>query len=105
MLDLSMLELHNAKKRSSEDWTKLFGDTDPRFKFLGAKRPAFSRSGIIEALLGVVIDACSMKLMYALWHYSFFESLQLRSLRVPWDREAYSLQGSDVGIQRVAIDL
>ena len=39
-----MMGFHNVKERDADDWAK-----DPRFKFLGIKRPPLSRLGIIIA--------------------------------------------------------
>jgi hypothetical protein len=49
-MDLTMLELLNAKERDVDDWTELFAMADPRFKFLGATQPAGSRMSIMEAV-------------------------------------------------------
>ena len=45
-----MLEFHNAKERDIDDWTKLFEDTDSRFKIQGVKKPLNSRLSIIEVI-------------------------------------------------------
>jgi ABC-type uncharacterized transport system YnjBCD substrate-binding protein len=47
--DLAMLEFHNGKERDAEDWAQLFKDADPRFQYLGVKKPPMSRLGLIEA--------------------------------------------------------
>lgn len=48
-LDICMMVAMNAKEREEGDWESLFIKADPRFKFLGVKRPAGSRMCIIEA--------------------------------------------------------
>ncbi|KAK8173319.1 S-adenosyl-L-methionine-dependent methyltransferase [Phyllosticta citrichinensis] len=49
-MDLTMLELLNARERAEEDYAQLFREADSRFKFLGFKRPAGSLTCIIEAV-------------------------------------------------------
>ncbi|CAG8952635.1 hypothetical protein HYFRA_00009742 [Hymenoscyphus fraxineus] len=49
-MDLTMLELQNARERELEDWAKLFEDADPRFKFLGGKQPKGASLWILEAV-------------------------------------------------------
>jgi hypothetical protein len=49
-MDVTMLELLNAKERDVDDWTALFTLADPRFKFLGARQPKGSRMSIMEAV-------------------------------------------------------
>ncbi|KAK7555287.1 S-adenosyl-L-methionine-dependent methyltransferase [Phyllosticta citricarpa] len=49
-MDLTMLELLNARERAEEDYAQLFRQADSRFKFLGFKRPAGSLTCIIEAV-------------------------------------------------------
>lgn len=49
-MDITMLQLLNAKERGVDDWTELFKMADSRFKFLGAKQPAGSRMSIMEAV-------------------------------------------------------
>lgn len=49
-MDLTMLALLNAKERDDADWTQLFADADPRFKYLGHTQPEGSRMGIMEAV-------------------------------------------------------
>ncbi|KAL2349851.1 O-methyltransferase [Cryomyces antarcticus] len=49
-MDVTMLELLNARERDVHDWDDLFRQADPRFKFLGVKRPEGSRMYTIEAL-------------------------------------------------------
>lgn len=49
-MDLTMLELQNAREREMEDWAKLFVDADPRFKFLGGKKPEGASLWILDAV-------------------------------------------------------
>ncbi|EKG18836.1 O-methyltransferase family 2 [Macrophomina phaseolina MS6] len=49
-MDMTMLQLLNARERAEEDYRDLFHRTDPRFKFLGVKRPEGSRTCTIEAV-------------------------------------------------------
>ena len=49
-MDVTMLQLLNAKERDVDDWTALFAMADPRFKFLGARQPEGSRMSIMEAI-------------------------------------------------------
>jgi hypothetical protein len=49
-MDVTMLELLNAKERDVDDWTALFAMADSRFKFLGATQPTGSRMSIMEAV-------------------------------------------------------
>ncbi|KAF2430168.1 O-methyltransferase [Tothia fuscella] len=49
-MDVTMLELLNAKERDVDDWIELFRLADSRFKFLGAKQPPGSRMSIMEAV-------------------------------------------------------
>jgi hypothetical protein len=44
-----MMVAMNAKEREEGDWETLFEKADPRFKYLGAKRPEGSRMWLIEA--------------------------------------------------------
>ncbi|PVH73053.1 S-adenosyl-L-methionine-dependent methyltransferase [Cadophora sp. DSE1049] len=48
-LDICMMVAMNAKEREEGDWEALFQKADPRFKYLGAKRPDGSRMSLIEA--------------------------------------------------------
>jgi len=48
-VDICMMVAMNAKEREEGDWEALFEKADPRFKYLGAKRPTGSRMMIIEA--------------------------------------------------------
>jgi hypothetical protein len=45
-----MMVAMNAKEREQADWQALFEKADPRFKYLGAKKPEGSRMWIIEAM-------------------------------------------------------
>lgn len=49
-MDLTMLEILNARERELDDWARLFEQADNRFKFLGGKQPVGSHLWIIEAL-------------------------------------------------------
>ncbi|TLD38799.1 S-adenosyl-L-methionine-dependent methyltransferase [Venturia nashicola] len=49
-MDVTMLELLNAKERDVEAWTQLFAMAHPGFKFLGARQPKGSRMSIMEAI-------------------------------------------------------
>lgn len=49
-MDMTMLQLLNARERADDDYADLFHRTDPRFKFLGVKRPEGSRTCTIEAI-------------------------------------------------------
>ncbi|KAF2140298.1 uncharacterized protein K452DRAFT_335379 [Aplosporella prunicola CBS 121167] len=49
-MDMTMLQLLNARERAEEDYAELFQNTDPGFKFLGVKRPPGSRTCTIEAV-------------------------------------------------------
>ena len=48
-IDICMMVAMNAKEREEGDWETLFEQADPRFKYLGAKRPEGSRMSIIVA--------------------------------------------------------
>ena len=48
-VDLIMMAAHNARTREQRDWATLFETADPRFRFLGSKKPENSRMWIIEA--------------------------------------------------------
>jgi hypothetical protein len=48
-MDLTMLEIGNAKERDLDEWTNLFEEADSRFIFQGIKQPLDSRLAIIEA--------------------------------------------------------
>ncbi|KAI1385143.1 putative O-methyltransferase [Hypoxylon trugodes] len=47
-MDISMLELSNAKERDLDEWKTLFQEADPRFIFQGVKQPSGSNLAIIE---------------------------------------------------------
>ena len=49
-LDLCMMAMFNSKERTVEEWEGLFAEADPRFKFLGARRPGESLLWIMEAV-------------------------------------------------------
>ncbi|KAE9993411.1 hypothetical protein EG327_005182 [Venturia inaequalis] len=49
-MDVTMLELLNAKERDVDGWTELFAMAHPGFKFLGARQPKGSRMSIMEAI-------------------------------------------------------
>jgi hypothetical protein len=49
-MDLVMLTLLNAQERTEEDFKRLFGSVDGRFRFLGVKRPRGCRMSILEAV-------------------------------------------------------
>jgi hypothetical protein len=48
-LDICMMITMNAKEREESDWQALFEKADPRFKYLGAKKPEGSWMWLIEA--------------------------------------------------------
>ena len=45
-----MLSILNARERDADEWRWLFEEADPRFTFLGVKRPKGSDLAIIEAV-------------------------------------------------------
>lgn len=45
-----MLELHNAKERTRDDWIELFKFADPRFEVVNMSQPGGSRLSLIEAV-------------------------------------------------------
>ena len=49
-MDMVMMYMLNAREREVQDWADLFHRADPRFKFLGAKKPEKCRMYIIEAV-------------------------------------------------------
>lgn len=49
-MDVTMLELLNARERDEDDYTELFKQADPRFKFLGARTSKGCRMHIMEAV-------------------------------------------------------
>lgn len=48
-MDLTMLELQNARERELQDWKDLFTLADERFKFVGVVMPPGSNLAIITA--------------------------------------------------------
>lgn len=46
-MDLTMLELQNARERELQDWKDLFALADERFKFVGVVMPPGSNLAII----------------------------------------------------------
>jgi hypothetical protein len=49
-MDLTMLELQNARERELKDWETLFKEADERFEWKGGKRPEGSTLWILEAV-------------------------------------------------------
>lgn len=49
-MDLTMLEIGNAKERDLGEWKILFEQADARFIFKGMEQPSGSRLAIIEAI-------------------------------------------------------
>jgi hypothetical protein len=47
-MDLTMLEIGNAKERDLEEWKALFAEADARFVFKDLKQASGSRLSIIE---------------------------------------------------------
>lgn len=47
-MDVTMLEIGNAKERDVEDWKTLFSQADERFAFTGVTTPSGSSLAIIE---------------------------------------------------------
>ena len=45
-----MMTLFNAREREKIDWIRLLRDTDPRFKFVDAKKPGVGTMGVIQAV-------------------------------------------------------
>ncbi|KAL6721250.1 hypothetical protein ACLMJK_000352 [Lecanora helva] len=50
-LDLAMLEVHNARERSVEDWATLFASADSRLQLQNVRRPEGSRLSFLEVAL------------------------------------------------------
>lgn len=50
LMDLTILELQNAREREIDDWAGLFKQADAQFYFLGGKQPTGSNLWIIEAV-------------------------------------------------------
>ncbi|KAF2711448.1 S-adenosyl-L-methionine-dependent methyltransferase [Pleomassaria siparia CBS 279.74] len=48
-MDMGMLQLLNAQQREQDEWSELFCRADPRYRYLGAKKPAGAIRWIIEA--------------------------------------------------------
>ncbi|KAL7622165.1 hypothetical protein AAE478_007668 [Parahypoxylon ruwenzoriense] len=48
-MDVTMLEIGNAKERDLSEWKSLFGQADPRFVFKGMEQPPGSSLAILEA--------------------------------------------------------
>jgi hypothetical protein len=48
-MDLTMMEIGNAKERDLDEWKQLFEQADERFVFKGPKMPPGSRLAILEA--------------------------------------------------------
>lgn len=44
-----MQQLLNAQKREMHEWPELFRRADPRFRYVGAKKPTGAMRWIIEA--------------------------------------------------------
>lgn len=49
-MDLTMLEIGNARERDIDEWQSLFELADPRFNFKGAKQPLGFILSILEAI-------------------------------------------------------
>jgi hypothetical protein len=49
-MDLTMLELGNAKERDLDGWAKLFVEAESRFRFIGGKPPVGSSLWILEPI-------------------------------------------------------
>lgn len=60
-MDMTMLQLLNARERAEEDYKDLFHRTDPRFKFVGVKRPEGSRTCTIEAVWLPDLDTATVQ--------------------------------------------
>jgi hypothetical protein len=48
-MDLTMMEIGNAKERDLEEWQQLLKQADMRFIFKGVKMPPGSNLAVIEA--------------------------------------------------------
>lgn len=48
-MDVTMLEIGNARERDLDEWISLFGQADSRFTFKGTRQPPGSRLAILEA--------------------------------------------------------
>ncbi len=49
-MDLTMMEINNAKERDLDEWKTLFDKADSRFIYKGLRQPPGSKLGIIEAV-------------------------------------------------------
>ena len=49
-VDMTMLELHNAKERDADDWNQLFHLADERLKIVSIVQPERSKLGLVEAV-------------------------------------------------------
>ena len=49
-MDLTMMEIGNAKERDLEEWKALLEEADPKLKFRKVHEPEGSRLAIIEAV-------------------------------------------------------
>ena len=49
-MDVTMLEIGNAKERDLDEWRSLFAHADTRFKFKGITQPEGSDLALIEAV-------------------------------------------------------
>lgn len=51
-MDVTMLEIGNAKERDLDEWKALFEQADQRFEFKGMQQPPGSSLAILEATWG-----------------------------------------------------
>lgn len=49
-MDVTMLEIGNAKERDLDEWKGLFTRADTRFKFKGITQPEGSNLALLEAI-------------------------------------------------------
>lgn len=49
-LDMVMLSFFNSRERERDDWERVCGEVDPRFRFVDAWTPEGAALGIIEAV-------------------------------------------------------
>jgi hypothetical protein len=49
-MDMVMFMLLNAQEREEEEWKRLFGRADARFRYLGSRKPREALLSIIEAM-------------------------------------------------------
>jgi hypothetical protein len=47
-MDLTMMELMNAREREAQDWASLFQRADVRFELIGTTQPPTSSLSLIE---------------------------------------------------------